>query len=302
MPDPARHTVSATEAPMLFNASPYGTRWTLWQKFANGVEIPYEENERMSWGTKMQPLLLQEASYDLKLEVQAESQYVSRGSLGCTRDATVYCPDRGPGALETKCVFDYRTWMQKWGGGTFVPREIEIQLQVQMFVGDGATLEFSPHTGRDGHSYNWGIIAVWVAAQMYYFERQPVPELWGQLERESRSFLISVRDRIEPDPFGVPLELPLIQQLYPTREGDYLDLRDDDAESIIQLDKSISYLAATTQRRNANKVAESLRAEFIAKLKGHHKMLIGGGAVVEMGKQNRLKVYVPGIPEVEGNE
>src|SRR6185503_18450379 len=120
MPDPARRTVSATESPMLFNASPYGTRWTLWQRHANGIEIPYDVNERMEWGTLMQPLLLEQAARDLKLEVTPEHRYVSRGSLGCTRDATVYCPDRGPGALETKCVFDYKTWMTKWGGGTYV--------------------------------------------------------------------------------------------------------------------------------------------------------------------------------------
>lgn len=99
MPDPQNATVSATQSPMLLNASPYGTKWMLWQKFANGMAMRVEENERMRWGTLMQPLVLSEASYALKLEVSASDEYVRRGSLGCTRDAVVYCPDRGPGAL-----------------------------------------------------------------------------------------------------------------------------------------------------------------------------------------------------------
>lgn len=248
----------------------------------------------MLWGTRMEPLILEQAARDLKLEVRANAlnatRYVRRGPVGCTRDAEVICPERGPGALEVKCVFDYRTWMQEWGGGSFVPRHIEIQHQTQMLVGDGEK------------SFEWGVIAVWVAATMYYFERTPAVTLQPTIYIKASSFLQSVRDRIEPDPFGSPVELPLIYELCPTQENTFLDLREDEAESLLYTDKARMYAHITRERKAVNGVAETLRAELIAKLRGHEKMLLDGGAVVEMGKRNRLKVYVPGVPDAEGGE
>jgi hypothetical protein len=120
----------------------------------------------MQWGKKLQPLIIAQASEELRLEVRPNEadDYHRRGFLGCTRDATIICPDRGPGALETKCVFDYGVWMRDWHGGKFVPRNHEIQLQQQMLVGDGT-----------GPAYEWGVVCAWVAGEQHYFERKPMP-------------------------------------------------------------------------------------------------------------------------------
>lgn len=105
----------------------------------------------MDWGTRLQPLIIEQAARDLKLDVFPCDTYVRNGNLGCTRDAEIICPDRGPGALEVKAVFDYKTWMREWDGGNSVPRHIEIQHQTQMLVGDGKV------------PFSWGVIAAWVA-------------------------------------------------------------------------------------------------------------------------------------------
>src|SRR6202030_4173403 len=124
----------------------------------------------MSWGTKLQPLIIEQVAQERGLEViPNDDTYVRRGLLGCTRDATIIAPGIGPGALEIKCVFDYRVWMQKWNGGKSVPREVEIQLQQQMYVG-AATENVRTHMGDPLSSYKWGLIAVWVCADLYYFE------------------------------------------------------------------------------------------------------------------------------------
>src|SRR5882724_10027041 len=178
MPDPTKATISATEASGLFNVSPYVTRWMLWQSFAKGVDIDATEDSRMSWGKKLQPLIIQQAADDLKFEVvpNADDTYHRRGLLGCTRDATIICPDRGPGALETKCVFDYRTWMADWAGGKSPPRTHEIQVQQQMLVGDPSGDE-----ANNFGMYKWGVIAAWVAGEVHYFERKPIYDLWDRL-------------------------------------------------------------------------------------------------------------------------
>jgi len=91
VPDPLRQTISATEAPGLWNVSPYVTRWMLWQKFAKGIALDSDENSRMKWGKLLQPLIIAQAAEELKLDVipNADDTYIRRGLLGCTRDATI---------------------------------------------------------------------------------------------------------------------------------------------------------------------------------------------------------------------
>lgn len=284
MPDPEKKSVSATQASALWNLSPYVTRWMLWQHFANGMSIePETIDDRIREGKRMQPLVLERAANELRLQViPNDESYVRRGQIGCTRDAVIVCPDRGPGALETKCVFDYRTWMTEFGGGAFVPRQMEIQLQVQMLVGDG----------RD--PYEWGVLAIWVAASQFYFERAPMPDLWRDLVTEADKFFEDVATWREPDPFGMPVELPYLEAVYPTKEGTVLDLRErEDADLFV--DKAKAFLRTRAVANENKKIADAYRAEFIATLKGHELALLAGGGSLRMGKRNRLTVYVPGV-------
>lgn len=284
MPDPLKQTISATEAPALWNLSPYTTRWMLWQRFAKGVNLDSEENSRMSWGKKLQPLIIQQAAEDLKFEVIPNDQdtYVRRGALGCTRDATIICPDRGPGALETKCVFDYRTWMTDWDGGNAPPKTHEIQLQQQMAVGDDAP-------------YAWGVIAAWVAGDVFYFEREPIADLWTKLHDEANTFFKSVTAGAEPDPFGAPIEVEWLTKLFPTEAGKVLDLSDDPA--FAEHARAARVYVDAKENENAGKrTAEPLRAKLLAVAKDAETVWLPGGIKVSIGgneKSKRLKVWIP---------
>lgn len=281
MPDPARKTISATEVPALFCESSYLTRWMLYQRLASGVSLDFNEDERMREGRRMQPLIAERTAGELKLAVeQNESdRYISRGFLGCTRDAQIIDPERGPGALEIKCVFDYRTWMDRWHGGSFVPREYEIQLQTQMYVGDGR------------EPFAWGLLAVWVCAHQYYFERAAQESAWQLMSTAAGDFLGDVAAGREPDPLGVPIELPLLAELYPTITGSLLDLREnEEAESLVP--KVHTYLSSKATE-NANKgVAASIRAEFIGLLRGAETLLLPGGSRVSY-KKGRIDMWAP---------
>lgn len=52
----------AQQYPALFSVSPYGTRWMLYKRFADGLDMDTSPNSRMSWGLKMQPLILAQAA------------------------------------------------------------------------------------------------------------------------------------------------------------------------------------------------------------------------------------------------
>jgi len=290
MPDPLRQTISATEVPALWNVSPYVTRWMLYKKFADGMEIEKPADARMDWGLRMEPLIQAQAAADLKMEIIPNAgRYHRRGLVGCTRDAIVICPDRGPGTLETKCVFDYRTWMQSWSGGESAPRHYEIQTQVQMMVGEEA-----------GEPYRWGVIAAWVAGEMHYFERAPIPDLWAKIEAEAATFFDDVKAGREPDPFGAPIEVPFLSAIERV-PGKVVESADADLTTIArELD------AASRAARDAEKVRADAKARLLAAAADAEELRLPGGVSVKFKRSLRagydvkpsvmttVKVYVPG--------
>lgn len=253
MPDPTKRTVSATQVPALFGVSPYATPYTLYHDFKGDTPnaTAGDETDRMEWGRRMQPLLLQKAAEDLKLFVEPFEEYVAKDGigLGCTKDGIIICPDRGPGAIETKCVFDYRQWMQRWGGGE-PPRDIELQLQTQMFVGGPKP---------DDPPYNWGVIAVFVCGEMKYFERKPIPDLWRRMENEAVAFLGMVENELEPDAFGEVVEDPYVTELWPTTDiTKVLEIEDTELAETARM-----YNYATEQRASWEKVAKQLKPKIV---------------------------------------
>lgn len=294
MPDALRQTISATEASALFDVSPYTTRWMLFRRFAYGDEAFRPPNSRMDWGTILEPVVLREAAKDLKFEIKpnagedGKQAYVRNGLLGCTRDAEIFCPSRGPGICEVKCVFDYKTWMQNWNGGNSPPRHHEIQIQQQMKVGDGA------------NSYAWGVEIVWVASEMFYFERKPIPKFWEALDREAERFFADVAAKNEPEPFGVPVENPLLAEVFPIIEDKVLDLREAaDGLTVAETIRMFDY--HRKQRLSHNKGEEGLKQKLRVLAKEHGTILCPHGINAKI-KQNKtgigLKVFVPeDLPE-----
>lgn len=301
MPDPSRQTVSASQASAMFNVNPYMTRWMLWRWLKFGDEAPDPEDNRMGWGTMMEPLLMQAAAKELRYEIRPTRRpdgtqpYITNGLLGCTRDAEIICPDRGPGALEMKCAFDYHVFMDKWGGGKKPPRHNEVQLQTQMKVGDGKT------------SYKWGMLGLWCGAEMFYFERKPVTELWAELDTEAARILQEVRDGKEPDPFGDPVEAELIKRAFVTVEGTVIDMRDlQQHPGAMKLAEDVRLLEwAAAERLGHEKTEKTIKAKINALIKDNETLLLPNGITATAKTSPRagftvkpttvrsLKTYVP---------
>jgi len=294
MPDPTRATLSATQTPALFGASPYLTRWMLLRHFIHGDPIDGPEHNRMDWGKRMQPLLLAQAAEDLHLEVRpnADNTYVRRGLLGCTRDAEIICPDRGPGSLETKCVFSYDVWMQAWNSGKSLPKQNEIQLQQQMMVGDGK------------QAHGWGVIAVWLCGEMKYFERKPIPELWEAIELEAEKFFGDVEAKREGEPFGDPVEAPLLAKVFPLKVGTLVDFRTHPqarelAEQVRLMDYHASERKAHAKGEDGIKakikamMGDAEEAAFLYGIKVRAKQVSRASYTVKPTTFTTLDAYVP---------
>lgn len=283
MPDPTKKTISATEMSGLLGVSPYVTKWMLYQRFAKGIEAPAPDHNRLDWGTKMEPLLLDQAAADLRLEVQTNRQpdgsqiYVRRGLLGCSRDADIYDPQRGPGALETKCCFDYKILMQEWDGGKTPPRQHEIQLQMQMMVGDGKK------------PYEWGTIALWCGGDMTYFHRKPMPDLWELFQKEAIQFFEDVNAGREPEPFGSPIEVPLLKQIFSKPSGEIINaterLGEVEATKLAQRVADAEYQRVL--RLAAEKVEDKVKAEILGLLKDADEIELPQGIRVKVTRAPR---------------
>lgn len=268
---------------MLLGISPYGTKWMLYQKFAKGIELPNTSHNRMDWGTKLEPLILEQAAQDLHLEVRSNRQadgsqvYVRRGLLGCTRDAEIYDPQRGPGTCEAKACFDYRTLMQDWDGGKTPPRHIEVQTQMQMCVGDGAT------------PFTWGTIPLWCGGDMTYFHRKPMPDLWELFQKEAIQFFDDVIAGREPEPFGSPIEVPLLKQIFNKPTGEIIDatekLGEVEATKLAQRVADAEYQRVL--RLAAEKVEDKVKAEILGLLKDADEIELPQGIRVKVTRSPR---------------
>jgi len=283
MPDPTKQTISATEMPGLLGVSPYVTKWMLYQRFAKGIEAPGPDHNRLSWGTKMEPLLLEQAATDLRLDVTTNRQadgsqvYIRRGLLGCSRDADIYDPQRGPGALETKCCFDYKILMQEWDGGKTPPRQHEIQLQQQMCVGNGHV------------PFEWGVIALWCGGDMTYFQRKPMLDLWAKFEVEAMQFFDDVKGGREPEPFGSPIEVPLLKQIFDQQTSEIINAVDvlGEAEATKLAQRVVDAEYQRVQRLAAEKVEEKVKAELLGLLKDATELDLPQGIRVTRALQVR---------------
>lgn len=295
MPDVTKQTLSATQTPALFGASPYLTRWMLLRHFIHGDPIDSPGDNRMDWGSKMQALVLAQAAEDLHLEVKpnAENVYLRSGLLGCTRDAEIMCPDRGPGALETKCVFDYGVWMRDWDGGKTPPRHYEIQLQQQMLVGDGED------------AYDWGVLAVWVCGEVHYFERKPITDLWLAMGEEAEKFFADVAAKREGEPFGEPVEVPLLNRLFAPQPGVVVDLTTrEDARELVSVAQLMRYHAneRSTHDKEEKKYKAKLKAVMGDASEGilpegvkiKAKQTERAGYTVKPTKYTTIDVFLPG--------
>jgi predicted phage-related endonuclease len=279
MPDPQRKTISSTQVAALYNASPYMTPYMLYH-YIRGDLVDQVQTDRMYWGLKMQPLVLERAAADLTLEVtpNAGDRYIHDDVLGYTADAKIWHPDKGHGTLESKCVYDYSTWMRDWDGGKRVPRHYELQMQTQLTVGDGA------------EPFRWGMFAVWCCGEMHYMERELNPMVAKDLHDQAVTMLARVRNGDEPDPFGSAIELPLLDKLLPIAKGKTLDLRDDtEARKYAELGKMLQQF-----RKDANfyqKAAEDARNKLRVLARDNETVLLPYGVTIKLAARS-MKEHV----------
>ena len=178
--------ITSTMMPVLFDVSPYNTRFDLYHNKKNGIELPFKMNDRIEKGSRMEEFAGCEVLIKKDWEGQPFKDYIRIPELnvGSSFDFEVVCPERGKGIMEIKAV-DFFQYKEKWAEDE-APPHIEIQLQHQLWVA--------------GPEYKWGVIAVWTGIYDYHLIiRERDEEMMKVFEPETKKFWKQVEDGREPD-------------------------------------------------------------------------------------------------------
>ena len=184
--DLRREDITSTMVPALFGLSPYTTVFELYQAKANGLELPFNSNDRVEKGQRMEAYAAQEVALATGWDVVPFKDYcrIKSERMGSSFDCVATKPNGSRGILEIKAV-DYFRHRDLWVDDQ-APEHIEIQLQHQLECAD---------------EFEWGAIAAFTGVydfQMY--ERERDHDMGKALRIKVAEFWSMVDEQQEPEP------------------------------------------------------------------------------------------------------
>lgn len=241
-----RQHVGGSEVAALFGEHPYLTRFELWHRKKGTLPEPdLSENERVFWGTLLEPAVAAGVASKTGWKVQKVRRYYSLRpdlGLGASLDYEIIAHDRGPGVLEIKTA----DWLvvRGWENGE-PPLSYELQVQLEMRA-----------SGR-----RWGAMGVLVGGNdLRLFEYERRDKTIGIIEREIDSFWKSIEGGIEPKP-DFARDGQAIGALYGVATPDKIvDLSDSNRLPIL-IDE---YKAAQALKNENDKKQDAAKAEIMA--------------------------------------
>lgn len=258
MPDVTNKTVSASQMPAILNLSPYATRFMMHHQFLGTHSSEPDEDERMTAGKRLEPVILSWAADELRADILPHDQSVylrcPTAPVGCTPDGYMLDPQRGLGFVEAKNV-DFFRWKDTWDK-VAAPDHIEIQHQVQLMT---------PHPEHG--MPKWGVIACLVGGNdLLLYERMPLPEVHSQMADEATRFLADVDARKEPEVFGRAIEIPALTAIYPKAiKEKVLTEENFDLKESVRIARLIEAYEFSKDRESfSKKESENLKAQLMA--------------------------------------
>ena len=181
-----KQDITSTEVSALFGISPYLTEFELWHRKLNAQASPFEENNRMKWGRRLQDAIANGVAEDEGFKVRPMTEYIRDPDLriGSSFDFAI----GDDGILEIKNVDSY-IFSQQWeyddGDNLEAPPHIEIQVQHQLLL-----------SGRD-FAY---ICAFKGGNDPVLIKREPDSDVMAAIEKRAKAFWKSIGEGREPAP------------------------------------------------------------------------------------------------------
>lgn len=274
--------VSSTESAALFGMSPYLTAFELAVLKKSEAPEEYQQNERMTWGLRLQRAIAQGVAQDYGVKVRAVSGYASlpgskmgasfdfeivglkeavegdHSAWECNQVLREHYTQHGPGVLEIKNV-DAWIFKQEWqegDDGVEAPGHIEIQVQHQLECIDR----------------NWGAIGVLVGGnRQHLLIRLRDREVGKAITLKVGKFWSGIAAGHMP-PITLPQDADVIRQLYGFAEpGSVLDFQETDNDAIHLLARQ--HAESTAAKSAAEKAHKSSGAALMMALGTAEKAL-----------------------------
>lgn len=251
-----RQDVTSTEAAALFGLSPYMTQFELWHRKHDNLEVEFEVNERMRWGTRLQDSIAAGVAEDQGWKIRRMTEYIRDPELrmGASFDFEIIFPDGALGILEVKNV-DALAFRDGWlvdGDNVEAPPHIEVQVQQQLAL-----------TGRK-IAY---IAALIGGNRVILIKREPDQTVITSIRKKIMEFWDSVNSSAAPSPDFV-------------RDADFISRIYNFAEpgKIFNADEQISRLAfiykqASEEAKLATEKKDAAKAEILMLIGSSEKVL-----------------------------
>jgi putative phage-type endonuclease len=253
------HDLTSTAISALFDLSPYCTKFEVYHAKKSGLILPFDENERVKKGKRIESYVAQEVGLKMGWEVQPLNVYarIPGERMGSSFDYEAICPVRGKGILEIKGV-DYFQHKAKWLDDE-APEHIEIQLQHQLECID---------------EYEWGCISACTSIyDTHEYIRERDHDMGLALRTAANKFWADVDAGNEPA-IDFYRDGPVLDLLYSKAGGEPIDATKDE-----ELDALISKhvrLGREIKAMDADRDA--------AKAQIHRRLENAGGAYTAGGK------------------
>lgn len=272
--------LTSTEAAALFGSSPYATEYELFMRKTKRVVAEFKENERMTWGKRLESAIAAGIAEDYGLIVEPFKAYMRIPSLrmGASFDFKIVglvdgAQDNearrmflrhGPGIMEIKNVDGLqfrRAWIDD-GDEIEAPAHIEFQVQHQLEVAGLGWSMIAPLVGGNTPKVSLRERDTEVGALI----RQKVAEFWMRVDAGAAP---------EPD---YTRDGDTIKQLYRDNDGSSVDMSDDPRLAVL----CSSYKAAGAEEKAAKERKDACMAEIITII-GHAKSIRAAGHNISAG-------------------
>jgi predicted phage-related endonuclease len=253
------HDLTSTAISALFDVSPYTTRFELYHAHKNGLHLPFDENERVKKGKRMEQHAAEEVALSLGAVARSIDWYarIPGERMGSSFDYELEFPDGELVLLELKAVDHFRhkeTWIDDEA-----PPHIEIQVQHQFECAD---------------KYERGYIAAFTGIYDFtLYERVRDRAMGAGLRAAAKKFWDDTDASIEPA-IDFYRDSRVLDLLYKDAGGEPIDATKD-----AEMD---ALIAKHVRLGRASKAMDEERDAVKAEI--HRRLENAGGAYTEHGK------------------
>ncbi len=281
--------ISSTEISALFGISPYSTPFEMWHEKKSGEVTRLNENNRMTWGKRLEDSIAQGIAEELGLKVRRLKTYCRHNSckgmaasfdyeivgvvdedgvkLSCTpeeasNDAQREYLKNGPGILEIKNV-DFLVYRDTWEEDE-APPHIEAQLQLQLEV----------------KNRSWGIIAPLISGNdMKYIIRQRNKKVGAAMCKKITAFWLSITENKPPEP-NFETDADFIVRLYGDSNQWVVDVSEDEViQPLVEQFHDLSM-----QMKDVKDLKEAVKARILHEVKDNAKKITCGDISISCAK------------------